>query len=480
MINANLNLKMNQKYCDNFFSVDKYNGFLPMKQPLKKLSDEFSELQNIIDNIKYYIKKGNEIERVIDNFENYVDKIYETMDKFEICALFRAYCFLSSCYLLESSYQKYKLTGEYGSARRILPKNLAQPLDKLANIIGVYPWLEYSYAYSLGNWYKKDVTKGMELENLKLAVSFSGTDDEEGFILVHVAINQHSKDLIKYGELLTNSLDLGCIVNLNESLIQLKNVMIRMNDERRNMWKASNPSNYNNFRIFIMGILGNDKMFGDGVVYEGVSEIPRKYRGQSGSQDTIIPYMDTLLRIIDEYPKNELTDYLIEMRSYRPKVFQNYLEDVEMKTKNLLSKVDELDGFRSLNYLYEIFDEIWKFRNGHWQFVQRYIMMNTKYPIATGGTPINTWIPNQIEATLKMMKNCLLLMNKYIYPMDVNDSSLLNLEIYTKKELDWNNKINMLLEQINELKKANYDAKLCYYSNFKHYLTDNQINDIKN
>jgi hypothetical protein len=151
-----------------------------------------------------------------------------------------------------------------------------------------------------------------------------------------------------------------------------------------------------------------------------------------------------------------------------------------MKTKNLLSKVDELDGFRSLNYLYEIFDEIWKFRNGHWQFVQRYIMMNTKYPIATGGTPINTWIPNQIEATLKMMKNCLLLMNKYIYPMDVNDSSLLNLEIYTKKELDWNNKINMLLEQINELKKANYDAKLCYYSNFKHYLTDNQINDIKN
>jgi hypothetical protein len=104
--------------------------------------------------------------------------------------------------------------------------------------------------------------------------------------------------------------------------------------------------------------------------------------------------------------------------------------------------------------------------------------MNTKYNVATGGTPINTWIPNQIEATLKTMKNVLLLMNKYIYPKDVNDSCLLNLEIYSKKELDWNNKVKMLVEQIEELKKANYDAKLCYYTNFRHSLSDYQQQDV--
>jgi indoleamine 2,3-dioxygenase len=463
---------MNQYFNDNFFSVDGEHGFLPIKEPLRELPSQFNELQEITNNMKDYILKKDEIVSKVKELKNYVDEINDSLDKFLICALFRAYTFITSAYLLESSFVEFKTTGEYGSARRSIPKNLAQPLYKLSEMIGVYPWLEYSYAYALGNWYRKDESKGMELENLKLAVSFSGSEDEEGFILVHVAINQHSKNLIKWGEVLTNSVKLKCIVNLNESLCKLKETMMKMNDERRRMWKASNPSNYNNFRIFIMGILGNEKMFGDGVIYEGVSDKPMKYRGQSGSQDSIIPYMDSLLRIIDQYPKNELTDYLMEMRSYRPKVFQKYIEDTLNRSEDLINKIDEIDGFRSLNMLYEVLEEVWKFRNGHWQFVQRYIMMNTKYNVATGGTPINTWIPNQIEATLKTMKNVLTVMKKYTYPKDVYDTCLLNLEEYTKKELGWNNKIKMLVEQIEELKKANYDAKLCYYSNFKHALSD--------
>ena len=44
------------------------------------------------------------------------------------------------------------------------------------------------------------------------------------------------------------------------------------------------------------------------------------------------------------------------------------------------------------------------FRNGHWQFVQKYIMHNTAYPKATGGTPIVSWIPNQIKAVIRAME----------------------------------------------------------------------------
>ena len=35
---------------------------------------------------------------------------------------------------------------------------------------------------------------------------------------------------------------------------------------------------------------------------------------------------------------------------------------------------------------------------------KQYIINNTKYPRATGGTPITTWLPNQIGACLE---NCL-------------------------------------------------------------------------
>ena len=59
------------------------------------------------------------------------------------------------------------------------------------------------------------------------------------------------------------------------------------------MWSASNPCNYNNFRAFIMGIKGNEEIFGEGVKYEGSNNNElRTYRGQSGSQDDIIPTVD--------------------------------------------------------------------------------------------------------------------------------------------------------------------------------------------
>ena len=38
-----------------------------------------------------------------------------------------------------------------------------------------------------------------------------------------------------------------------------------------------------------------------------------------------------------------------------------------------------------------------------WQFVQKYIMFNTKYAKATGGTPIISWLPNQMKAVMKEM-----------------------------------------------------------------------------
>lgn len=49
------------------------------------------------------------------------------------------------------------------------------------------------------------------------------------------------------------------------------------------------------------------------------------------------------------------------------------------------------------------------FRHTHWGMVKAYIIANTKHPKATGGTPITTWLPNQMGACLEMcqfyMKN---------------------------------------------------------------------------
>ena len=75
--------------------------------------------------------------------------------------------------------------------------------------------------------------------------------------------------------------------------------------------------------------------------------------------------------------------------------------------KGLLGLLKERKDIDSLCFLIGILEEIYHFRNGHWQFVQKYIMSNTKYAKATGGTPITSWIPNQIMAVIIQMEEVL-------------------------------------------------------------------------
>ena len=83
------------------------------------------------------------------------------------------------------------------------------------------------------------------------------------------------------------------------------------------MWSVSDPRAYLKFRTFIMGQVGNPGIFPEGVVYEGVSADPQYYRGETGAQDSIIPSCDNFLQLSQRYPKNELTEYLVDLRFYR-------------------------------------------------------------------------------------------------------------------------------------------------------------------
>lgn len=51
-----------------------------------------------------------------------------------------------------------------------------------------------------------------------------------------------------------------------------------------------------------------------------------------------------------------------------------------------------------------VLDGIKNFRSQHWSMTKSYILNQTKHPKATGGTPITTWLPNQLGATLEYME----------------------------------------------------------------------------
>jgi indoleamine 2,3-dioxygenase len=462
-----------KEYTDGFFNVSKNNGFLPIKEPLQKLPQQYEELQILIDNLHVFQngeKKGilglsNEIVNQVYKIPDYSDIIKEENDIFVLQTLYRAYTFVTSGFTLEKSYQEFLETGNYGIARQTLPKNIAIPLVLVSNKLDVYPWLDYHYSYSLGNYVKKKPDEGLHWKNLDMACKFTGTTDEIGFIMVHVYINEISPNLI------------GSIMEygLNKSVHSLKicgEVMQEMNRRRRDMWIASRHENYNDFRIFIMGIKGNENIFGNGLIYEGCfNNEPQQYRGQTGAQDSIIPTVDIFSGIVDYYPKNKLTEYLLDLRTYRPKCIQNFFVDLRnyYKEKPLFNQLIDSNCYEGLVYLLKIVDEVYLFRNGHWQFVQKYIMSNTKYAFATGGTPITTWLINQIEAVLEYERVII----EYL-TTNYSDKLCEN-ELWENLRDSYMRKKNLLIEQVNELKKIDYNIEFVYMKNNELELEDSKL-----
>ena len=457
------------RYSDNFFEINHLNGFLPKKSPLAVLPERYNELQVLIDEMP--IKKANgqggllsregAIEDAVKKLKNYKDLVKKEDDIFIIQALFRAYGFLTSAYLLAPSHFSFQKTKKYGKAHSVLPSQLSEPFVLVSEKLDVYPFIDYHYAYSLGNYVKIDKSKGYEWENLAMAAKFSGMDDERGFIMLHVDINQHSPQLV--GSIL-DFLKSKDNIGANQSLKNFLSSMKGINERRQIMWQASRWKHYNDFRVFIMGIKGNEEIFGDGVVYEGVSEEPVQYRGQTGAQDNIIPTADIFTGVIDYYPKNDLTKYLLDLRSYRPKCIQNFLSDIkdEMKENRLFNSIKVSKNEEGLCLLIKILDEIYYFRNGHWQFVQKYIMANTKYAKATGGTPIISWIPNQITAVLNYMSDVLELIP--------NNSSFIDKALFSEQ---LSKKRTLLEKQLKLLHGENYNAEDVFDLNKKHNLNDN-------
>lgn len=452
---------MQQEYTDHFFNVSPKYGFLPIRPPLAKLPPQYSAIQSLTDRLPELI--GD-----ISVFDNAIAKLpeidlTEEQDKFVIQALFRAYAFLSSAYLLAPA-QRDKQDGIYGKARNELPAQLAVPLDCVANKLEVSPWLEYHYAYSLGNYVKKDPAGDLHWQNLDMACSFTRTKDEVGFIMDHVYINEVTPDLVKSIYMFFADEELAGIKLMYTTLLEI-------NKRRKTMWHASNHKHYNDFRAFIMGIKGNEQVFGPGVKYLGTQNAGdyRQYRGQTGAQDDIVPTCDIFTGITEFYPKNDLTRYLHDLRSYRPLCVQEFFKDLqhEVAAKPVREYFKQKNDTEGLVYLLACIDQVYLFRNGHWQFVQKYIMANTKYPVATGGTPIISWLPNQIQACLSAMHTVMQCVQK---------NTLLEEEkrLYMEIEQRYKQGQNLLTEQLTELKKTAYSADKIYKLNNKHDLQDDE------
>ena len=181
---------------------------------------------------------------------------------------------------------------------------------------------------------------------------------------------------------------------------------------------------------------------------------------------------DSFSGVINFYPKNQLTKYLLDLRKYRPKCIQYFFNDLQkdiekINGRSVFNYLCQTNNYVGLCFLLAIVEEIYQFRNGHWQFVQKYIMANTKYAKATGGTPIISWIPNQIKAVLEFIK---IILQNISNPSLIQNKSAISIYNESKKRI--NTKIKLLDKQLIIVRDEDYNPGKVFELNQKYNLQD--------
>ena len=298
--------------------------------------------------------------------------------------------------------------------------------------------MEYAGSYALFNYRLEDPKAGMDYGNLRLIRAFeNGLDpssSEAGFVLVHVDMVKNSGALVSGVMQCLNAASEGHGNDarpsreqrreLNAGLASVLEALTRINGVMETMWAKSSPMAYTSFRTFIFGIT-SQSMFPEGVVYEGLNDgRPLSFRGESGANDSMVPLMDNLLQV--PMPDTPLTEILRDFREYRPSNHKAFLQFVRERSREVGLK-DRMLGFghtaqtaaaaaaeeeddedrdllrESRSLWIQVLNQVRDFRWRHWCFAREYILKRTSHPTATGGSPIVTWLPNQLEAVLEEM-----------------------------------------------------------------------------
>lgn len=264
-----------------------------------------------------------------------------------------------------------------------LPQNIAQPLIKIAGLLGRKPMLSYD-GYALYNWKRYDIEKPIELGNIDTLQNFVHLYDEHWFILVHVEIEAIAARILNGIELWNAALDLtdstrearlqSAMDDISLAIVAITKVLQRIPE------RMSDQLYFSDFRPYIGHF--------DDIEYEGTDTV-MTFRGETGAQSSVIPTLLAFLKI--PHQQTRLLKHLQDMRNYMPAEHRLYIEQVQqMPDPKPLTPPELFD---------EILEGIAQFREVHYHWAIKYIARRGNDQQGTGGTPYVKWLKYLIDET---------------------------------------------------------------------------------
>ena len=288
----------------------------------------------------------------------------------------------------------------------VMPANLAIPWHQVGKLVGRPPILSYQ-SYASDNWRRFDASGPIECGNIGLLQCFLGGQDEEWFILIHIEIEKKAGKALKAIEDAQSAVSENDADQLEAALTNLRSALAAMYEVLGRMPERCDPYIYfHRVRPYIFGWRNNPSL-PDGVIYEGVDEyqgVGQKFRGETGAQSAIIPAMDAVLGI--DHEKDELREYLMEMRMYMPPRHVAFIEAVEAgpSVRNFVTITKRAPLTTVFNDCVEL---VANFRAMHLEYAGTYIHAQAQATpgnpsaVGTGGTPFMTYLRKHRDETKK-------------------------------------------------------------------------------
>jgi indoleamine 2,3-dioxygenase len=262
-----------------------------------------------------------------------------------------------------------------------LPATIAVPLCRVCKTLKRPPILSYD-GYALYNWKRLDPAGPIALGNTDTIQNFVPLNDEHWFILVHVEIEALAARILDAVARIQESLAIRDYPAVDTALVQIAEAVEAQTCVlKRIPEKMDHRLYHRTFRKYIR--------FFEDVHYEGVSQSPISYRGETGAQSSIMPLLVGLMKI--RHRPSVLTNHLADMRHYMPAGHRTLIEAVE--------QLPDLHQWADPVCFNRVLDAMADFREVHYGWAEQYIHRHTDDPRGTGGTPFMQWLRQLIDET---------------------------------------------------------------------------------
>ena len=289
-------------------------------------------------------------------------------------------------------------------ASAVLPEVLARPMCALADRLGQQPLLPYS-GYVLDNWGLHDPDGPIDLSNIYVIQNFLGGQDENWFILVHVAIEARAGAALARMQAVIENVEHGKAAAVTRLLGEIADVWVDLKHIFDRMPDRCDPYAYfERVRPYIHGWKDNPAL-PTGVLYEGVKAhdgAAQSYRGQTGSQSSIVPCMDALLGI--GHAADPMKAYLDELHIYRPPGHRRFIDDLREQSdlRNFVMRTADAKLSEAYNANVQAVAD---FRSRHLEYAASYINKQNRKAkgndtaVGTGGTPFMKYLKKHRDET---------------------------------------------------------------------------------